>query len=136
MNHRVTKEPLDVIWSNSPAQAGPPRPSCPGWQKSRQLLNISEDEDSTNFLGTLCQCSITFTVKICSELPVLLLVPIAPQSGIWHHQKEPGASLFAPSLQVFTYSSKKPFLLQVTAVSVSPFSFLFSLFFGSKYQRT
>jgi len=49
---------------------------------SRELLNIPKNGDFTNSLGTLCQCSVTLTVKevfphVQTEPLVFQFVPIA-----------------------------------------------------------
>lgn len=55
-NDLCWKGPLEVNWSNSAAQAGPPKVGCPeGFAQttSSQLLSISTEGDPTAFLGNL-----------------------------------------------------------------------------------
>lgn len=54
------KGPLEVTCSKPPAQAGPPRTGCAG-----HLLDVSNNGDSTIFMGNLCQCAGTLCFLIC-----------------------------------------------------------------------
>lgn len=73
----------------------------------RWLLDISKGRDSTTFLGCLCQCSVTPTVKKCFLMfrgnPLCFSLCHGLWSCHWTPLKEPGSVLFAPSFQVFIY---------------------------------
>lgn len=58
------KEALKVIWSNFPVQAQPPATGNPGL--CPDCCWISQKEISTDFLNSLCQCSVK-SVFWCSE---------------------------------------------------------------------
>ena len=105
----VGQGPLEIIWSISPAQAGPPRART----VSTWLLNNSKEGDPTSFLGNLCQCLVTVTARkmfpgVHTAPPVFHFVPIASGSVTRHHWEESGSFTFAPSLQVFIDVGKIP----------------------------
>lgn len=57
------KAPLQVIWSNPSAQAGPPKSQCTGWAGCSD--GFSTDGDCTTLMGNFSFCLVTLTVKMC-----------------------------------------------------------------------
>lgn len=99
---------LDVIWSNLPAQAGPPKPNF--WDF---FFNIPKDWDFTTSLGNLLSVLHHLHTKnvfpdVQKAPPVFQPVPIASDPVIRHHWKAPGSVLFVPSLQVLININKIP----------------------------
>lgn len=76
---------------------------------SRQLLNISKDEDFTTPLGNPYHCSVTFTVKKCSLMFRLnhLYLSLCP-FPLFLSLDTTGSSLFPPFFQPCLYRSKIP----------------------------
>lgn len=99
---RVRKN-IFLLWQTKvgllPAQAWPPRPSCPG-----------PPPDSTTSVGKLCQWLTILTAEelfpIIAEIPVFLFVCIAPVPMTENHWKQLGSSFFTPFLQVFEHMGK------------------------------
>ena len=91
---------------------------------SRWLLDIAKDRDSIVILGSLCQCSVTLTVKKCflmfrGNLLCFILCPLPHVLSLGITGKSLDPSIFTPSLQVFMYigeiSARTPSLLFLRA---------------------
>lgn len=108
------KEPLEFTWYNYSAQAGSPRARL-SRTISRWLWNISRDGDSRTNLGSLCQCSVTLTVKICflmfrQNLVCFSLHPLLLVLSLGTTDKGLGLlSFHPPSLKVVVHIDSTPF---------------------------
>lgn len=77
----------------------------------RQLLSISEDGDSTTYLGHVCQDSVILVFKKCfftfrGNLLCFGLCPLPLVLALGTPEKEPGSVLSASFLQVFILTKK------------------------------
>lgn len=77
---------------------------------SSWFLNIFMGGNSTSSLYNLCQCLVTFKVKVfpdtLAEPHAFQFVFIASGSATGHHWGEPGPVCFTPSLQIFIHPNK------------------------------
>ena len=103
------KGPLEVFWSKHPAQAGPPKASCPEpWPDGFSICPGMEIPQPPRAICPRAQ-SLT-PVKKCFpmfrwKLPCFNLCPLS-LSVTGHHWKQPYCILFAPTLQVLKYIDK------------------------------
>lgn len=77
------KRPLKVIWTNPPAQTGPPRISWPGPCPSG-LLNTFSDREATTSLGDLLALTVKcFLMLSFCPLPVVLSQVTTEKTLAW-----------------------------------------------------
>jgi len=120
------KGPMEIIWSNPPASAGPYKSGYPGPCPGGFLVSPKRNHESGQPVPVLSHPHSDKVFPIVQrEPPVFQSVSIASGPVTGHHLEEPGSVLFAPSLQVCIHVDKIPLSLLLSKLN-SPSSLSFS----------